>query len=101
MTDTEFEEGDESSDGDSSDSELGNSHVKRSWQQTQTKALKTKRQKHDGDDHEESKVPRSRAVSSLQLEVEGLIRKMSLLALDDPQYGIAYYQATKLDPDVC
>jgi len=33
-------------------------------------------------------------------EVESLLKQMNLLTQDDPQYGIAYYRALKLDPDV-
>jgi hypothetical protein len=43
---------------------------------------------------------RKRSTVSSRKEVEGLIRQMNLLAQDDPQYGLAYYRALKLDPDV-
>jgi hypothetical protein len=33
-------------------------------------------------------------------KVEDLIKQMSLLATDDPKYGLAYYRALKMDPDV-
>jgi hypothetical protein len=41
-----------------------------------------------------------RVVNGGRREVEGLIRQMSLLAQDDPAYGLAYYRATKLDADI-
>ena len=43
---------------------------------------------------------RKRSAVSSRKEVEGLIRQMNLLTQDDPQYGLAYYRALKLDPDV-
>jgi len=39
-------------------------------------------------------------MSGKRREVEGLIKQMNLLAQDDPKYGLAYYQAMKLDMDV-
>ena len=35
-----------------------------------------------------------------QDEVESLIRQMSKLSIDDQRYGLAYYKALKLDPDI-
>jgi len=45
-------------------------------------------------------TPKKRVVNGSRKEVEGLIRQMSLLTQDDPNYGLAYYRAMKLDADV-
>ncbi|KIM71008.1 hypothetical protein PILCRDRAFT_17500 [Piloderma croceum F 1598] len=45
-------------------------------------------------------TPRKRVVNGSRKEVEGLIRQMSLLTQDDPNYGLAYYRAMKLDADI-
>jgi hypothetical protein len=47
--------------------------------------------------HDSSK---RRSVNSSRKEVESLIKQMNLLTRDDPKYGITYYRALKLDPDV-
>ena len=44
--------------------------------------------------------PPKRKVGGGKREVESLIRQMNLLTQEDPEYGLAYYRATKLDPDV-
>lgn len=51
---------------------------------------------------DESKLvtPKKRTVNAPRKEVEQLIKQMSLLTRDDPAYGLAYYQAKGLDPDI-
>ncbi|KAG2740857.1 hypothetical protein P692DRAFT_201842408 [Suillus brevipes Sb2] len=33
-------------------------------------------------------------------EMEGLIKKMSSISIEDPDYALLYYRATKIDPDI-
>jgi len=53
-----------------------------------------------GDKREKGEITKNQLVTGTQREVEGLIKQMNLLALNDPQYGLAYYRAIKLDSDV-
>ena len=48
------------------------------------------------------KTKHSSETSSMepQNEVEGLIKQLNAMSLDDPQYGLLYYRATKMDPTV-
>ena len=94
---------DESSSGSdydsSSESESEDEREKR--RRRAKKRVKTKESKHYSSGKEDKyDIPKKRSVKGPQREVESLIKQMNLLTQDDPQYGIAYYRALKLDPDV-
>src|SRR6266436_3453762 len=86
----------EGSDSDSSDSDSEN-EKKRKRSKGKKKSSRERSFDHTATKHE---TPRKRVVNGSQKEVEGLIRQMSLLTQDDPNYGLAYYQAMKLDADI-
>ena len=46
------------------------------------------------------KPPQDKKSSSAYDDVEDLIQQMSKLSLDDQRYGLLYYKALKLDPDI-
>jgi hypothetical protein len=89
------EESSSESDDESSDSESEDEKEKR------RRRLKKKLSHKRSSSREEKNITsKKRTVSAPQREVESLIKQMNLLTQDDPQYGIAYYRALKLDPDV-
>jgi hypothetical protein len=94
---------DESSSGSdfdsSSESESEDEREKR--KRRAKKRVKTKDSKpYSSGKEDKYEMPKKRTVKGPQREVESLIKQMNLLTQDDPQYGIAYYRALKLDPDV-
>ena len=104
VTDSEGGEssGDESSSGsddESSDSESEDDHRKKD-RYSQRRRKSHKRRRSLEDKKEKSDFPKNRLVTGTRKEVAGLIKQMSYLALDDPEYGVAYYNATSLDPNV-
>ena len=90
------------SDDESSDSDSEDEREKRRRRARKKKGRTGSRGSKKRYNKEESggESDKQRRVSGERKEVEGLIRQMNLLTQDDPQYGIAYYRAMKLDPDV-
>jgi hypothetical protein len=91
------EESSSDSDSESSDSE---SEDDRKHRHSRRKSKSRRKRRGHEDKKDKSEISRSRTVNGSRKEVEGLIRQMSLLAEDDPQYRLAYYRALKLDPDI-
>ena len=48
----------------------------------------------------ESKKDEPQSVQANQDEIEALIKQLNSMSLNDPSYGLTYYKAIKLDPDV-
>jgi len=86
------------SDDESSDSESEDERERR--RRRAKKKVRTKRRTTSAVEAGKVESPKKRGVSSSRKEVESLIKQMNLLAQDDPEYGLAYYRALKLDPDV-
>jgi hypothetical protein len=100
-------EADSSDDDESSGSDFDSSSESESEDEREKrkrrakKRVKTKDSKpYSSGKEDKYEMPKKRTVKGPQREVESLIRQMNLLTQDDPQYGIAYYRALKLDPDV-
>ena len=93
------ESDDESSESESEDEkEKRKRRAKKKKSRTRMHKKETRRPFPDSDD--ESPFRKKRTISEPRQEVEGLIKQMNLLARDEPDYGIAYYRALKLDPDI-
>ena len=58
----------------------------------------TRRQSQTHPVREQGSLNRTR--NNVQSKVESLIKEMGKLSISDPAYGLMYYQALKLDPDV-
>ena len=93
------EEESSESDDESSDSD-SESERERRHRRSRRKKPRTRRRKSEVERSEKVETPRKRVVNAPRKEVEGLIRQMNLLTVDDPKYGLAYYRAMKLDEDV-
>lgn len=78
---------------------------KRKKKKAKAKMLRKKKSKksRDDDEDEEDEEPRLRCRkpdSMKQEEVEGLIRQLNSMSLEDPSYGLVYFKAIKLDNTV-
>src|SRR5882672_7255324 len=104
LEDSDSEDG--GSSGDESDSEGSDSSSSDSDSENEKKRKRSKGKKKSSRERSfdrpatKHETPRKRVVNGSRKEVEGLIRQMSLLTQDDPNYGLAYYQAMKLDADI-
>src|SRR6202790_4034349 len=111
LDDSESEEEDSSagessseSEEDSSDSESEDEREKRrrrAKKKSRNRSGSRGSKKHTMDRLEDKlDTGKKRTVSGSRKEVESLIKHMNLLTRDDPEYGITYYRALKLDPDI-
>lgn len=101
-SDSNSSDSDDSSDSESSDSESEAERKRKKYKgkSRRSKVLK-KRSRGIEEERETEKRPKKRTVSKKdQQEVMGMIKQMKVLALDDPEYGLTYYQALHLDPMV-
>src|SRR5882762_4209768 len=101
LDDSDSEDG--GSSGDESDSEGSDTSSSDSDSENEKKRKRSKDKKKSSRESRPAtkhETPRKRIVNGSRKEVEGLIRQMSLLTQDDPNYGLAYYRAMKLDADV-
>jgi hypothetical protein len=95
----------ESSDEETSDSESEDDrkYKKKSIKRKGKSPRKSKIVEESSDDEPVRKTkpdsPR-RKVTSSRPEVEGLIRQLNSMSVDDPGYGLTYYRAIKLDDEV-
>jgi len=93
----------EDSDDESSESESEDEKEKR---RRRARKQSRSRKSDEASKREESRgkgktaAGKKRIVSGGRSEVVELIHQMNLLTRDDPEYGLAYYQALKLDPDI-
>ena len=88
---------DESSESESKDEkEKRRRRVKKRANRTRSRGLKKK----SSDEGDKAILSRKRIINGSQREVESLIKQMNLLTRDDPEYGINYYCALKLDLDI-
>ncbi|KII82650.1 hypothetical protein PLICRDRAFT_120490, partial [Plicaturopsis crispa FD-325 SS-3] len=115
-SDSEDEDGtlsdlsDESSDSDSSDSDSDDERERRKKKKKEKlksalkKSQKKKRTaKDDGDEEDEKPAKRRPSAHSEQKKhdkVEGLIKQLNRMNLDDADYGATYYKALKIDNDI-
>ena len=97
--DSSADESSSDSSEESSESESEDEREKRR-RRMRRKSKNSGSQKHFSSREEKFDIPKKRSTHGPHKEVENLIKQMNLLAQDDPQYGIAYYRALKLDPDV-
>jgi hypothetical protein len=118
-----IQENDTDSDSDSSSDDTSDeSDTDRKYRKKQKTKKKTKKSvnekrshkvKWDSDDEDikdtikksskkvlEEKDSKQRKPAKVVDEVESLIRKMKKLSIDDDEYGITFYKAFKLDPDI-
>jgi hypothetical protein len=100
--DSSDEESSSDSDDESSESESEDEKEKRrrrARKRTRTRMRNRELRKQSSKD-ENIAPAKKRLVNESHKEVENLIKQMNLLTRDDPQYGIDYYRALKLDPDI-
>jgi hypothetical protein len=109
LDDSDSEEEDSSAEESSSESEEDSSESESEDEREKTKRRAKKKRKnaskgsikHTSDRFEEKQDSvKKRSVNGHRKDVESLIKQMNLLTRDDPEYGINYYRALKLDPDV-
>jgi hypothetical protein len=107
MTDSDSEDDGNSSDDESSSGSEDESSDSESEDEREKRRRKARKKRSRSGSRRSSSekvdklgMPKKRVVKGSQKEVEGLIKQMNLLTQDDPQYGIAYYCALKLDPDI-
>jgi hypothetical protein len=107
LDDSDSEDGDSSDDesssgseDESSDSESEDEREKRRRRARKKRSSKSRSRRSSSEKEDRIGESRRRVVKGPHKEVESLIKQMNLLTQDDPQYGIAYYRALKLDPDV-
>ena len=111
LDDSESDEADSSEEESSSESEDDETSESESEDEKEKRRRRKKKISRRGSSRESKRHSSSRdesvkeatgkrSVSAPQRDVESLIKQMNLLTQDDPEYGIAYYRALKLDPDV-
>lgn len=88
--------GDESDSDSDSDSEDEKAKQKKYSSKKKSRMLKKVNPK----ESKAKTVPKKHTVNGPRKEVEQLIKQMSLLACDNPMYGLAYYKARSMDPEV-
>jgi len=93
---------DESSSGSDDESSESESEDEREKRRRRAKRRRSRSgsRRSPSDKEERGITSRKRIVRGPHKEVENLIKQMNLLTQDDPQYGITYYRALKLDPDI-
>jgi hypothetical protein len=104
LDDSESEDGGssgEESDSEGSDTSSSDSDSEDEKKRRRSKSKnKSSRERSLNRSAAKQETSRKRVVNGSRKEVEGLIRQMSLLTQDDPNYGLAYYRAMKLDADI-
>jgi hypothetical protein len=100
--DSDSEDEDSSEEDSSSDSDYDTSESESEDEKEKRRRRLRKRSSRKRYSSREDKIdlPKKRSVNAPHKEVESLIKQLNLLTRDDPQYGITYYRALKLDPDV-
>ena len=88
------DEDDETSDSESEDEKEKRRRRRRKFKESSRLSRRSSSEKAKED------PGKKKSVGGSHREVESLLKQMNLLTQDDPQYGIAYYRALKLDPDV-
>ncbi|KAG1723336.1 hypothetical protein EDB19DRAFT_1834640 [Suillus lakei] len=95
---------DEGSDSESceSEQEFFRKGSKTQGKHTKKKETKKVKSKVNKSPHQDQKGTNPKGSNSLEPldEMEGLIKQMSSISLEDPDYALLYYRATRMDPSI-